>query len=636
MRRSAVLLASGLVALAGCGPRGTQSRNAQIADVATASRTTYVAPGQQDEFYLFYSGGHSGQVYVAGVPSMRHISTIPVFAPYPATGYGFDEDSRRLLGGFTWGDVHHPAPSRTNGDYDGRWLFANDNANNRVARIDLRDFKTKQIISIPNSSGNHGSSFTTVNTEYALVASRFSIPFPEGTVVPLSRYATDYHGVLSGIVVDSTTGEMSLGWQIVTPPFNWDLASTGREISADWAVWSCYNSERATGRLEVTASQRDRDYIAFVNWRRAAEAARTGRGRVVNGVRVLDPRQVPGLIYLIPLAKSPHGADFSPDGRYVVGAGKLAPFVTVYDFQRFLDAVQRNDTIGSEDGIPVLRYESVRVAEVPVGLGPLHTQFDNEGYAYTSLFVESAIAKWRLGPFDGNDSALVVAKIPVHYNVGHLVAAHGDARHPVGRYLVSMNKLSHGRHLSVGPSQPESSQLIDITGSGMTMLYEAYTEPEPHYAILMQASLLRPIEVYPRAENRNPNAIWSPQEARVTRTGSLVEVRMFAVRTYFAPDAIEVNQGDSVRIYITNTEQSTDELHGFGVGEHNINVVLDPGETKTVAFRADRPGVFPFYCTNFCSAMHQEMQGYLLVRPRGGATVAQLMNRRRPTPPGGE
>jgi len=628
VHRQAVFLSMALALLAGCA-KGTQSRNARVADVATAARATYVPPGQQDEFYLFYSGGHSGQVYVAGIPSMRHISTIPVFAPYPATGYGFDEDSRRMLGGFTWGDVHHPAPSRTNGDYDGRWLFVNDNANNRVARIDLRDFKTRQILGpIPNSSGNHGSSFTTANTEYALVASRFSIPIPKGTVAPTSRYATDYHGVVSGIKIDSASGTMALDWQIITPPFNWDLASTGREISADWAVWSCYNSERSGGpRLEVSASQRDRDYLAFVNWRRAAEAARAGRGRMIAGARVLDPREVPGLMYLIPLAKSPHGADFSPDGRYVVGSGKLAPFATVYDFEKFLAAVQANDTTGSEDGIPVLRYESVRVAEVPVGLGPLHTQFDNEGYAYTSLFVESAIAKWRLGPFDGHDSALVVSKIPVHYNVGHLVVAGGDARHPVGRYLVSMNKLSHGRHLSVGPSQPESSQLIDITGSGMTMLYEAYTEPEPHYAIIMQASLLHPIEVYPQAENRNPNAIWGPTEARITRAGNVVTVRMMAVRSYFAPNEIEVSQGDSVIVHITNTEQSTDELHGWALAEHNINVVIDPGETKTVAFRANRPGVYPYYCTNFCSAMHQEMQGYLLVRPRGGATTAQLLNR---------
>ena len=608
---------------AACTPSGPQGGAGRLADAREAAQRTFVEPGQLDEFYLFYSGGHSGQVYVAGVPSMRHIATIPVFAPYPATGYGFDEESKAMLGEYTWGDVHHPALSKTAGDYDGRWLFVNDNANNRLARIDLRDFKTHQILGpIPNSSGNHGSAFVTENTEYALVASRFSIPIPRGTYAPTSRYATDYKGVLTGIRIDSTTGEMSLGWQIATPPFDWDLAATGREISRDWAVWSSYNTERATGRLEVTASQRDRDYIVFVNWRMAAAAAAAGKGRMIGGIRVLEPREIPGAMWLVPLAKSPHGADISPDGRYVIGSGKLAPYVTVFEFEKFLAAVQANDTVGNEDGIPVLRYESIKVAEVPVGLGPLHTQFDDQGYAYTSLFVESAVAKWKLGPFDGHDSALVVAKIPVHFSIGHLVAAHGDTRHPVGRYLVAMNKLSKGRHLNVGPSQPESSQLIDITGAGMTMLYEAYTEPEPHFAQLVRADLLTPIEVYPKEENTNPNAIWAAADAAIVRTGTTVRIKMFAIRSYFSPGEIEVQQGDSVIIHLTNGEQERDMLHGFGIAGYNINVVVDPGETKTIAFRAAKPGVWPFYCTNFCSAMHQEMQGYFLVKPRGGGAAA--------------
>ncbi|MGH7499395.1 MAG: Sec-dependent nitrous-oxide reductase [Gemmatimonadales bacterium] len=617
-----------VVAVMACAPKSTpeaeHSATGRLADAREAAQRTFVEPGKLDEFYLFYSGGHSGQVYVAGVPSMRHIATIPVFSPYPATGYGFDQESKKMLGGYTWGDVHHPAISRTRGDYDGRWLFVNDNANNQLARIDLRDFKTRQILGpIANSSGNHGSAFLTDNSEYALVASRFSIPLPRGSYAPLSKYATDYHGVLTGIKIDSVTGTMSVGWQIVTPPFDWDLASTGREISRDWVVWSAYNTERATGRLEVTASQRDRDYMTFVNWRKAAAAAAEGKGKVIDGVRVIDPREVPGMMYLVPLAKSPHGADFSPDGRYVVGNGKLAPYVTVFDFEKFLKATESSDTTGSEDGIPVLRYESIRVAEVPVGLGPLHTQFDDQGYAYTSLFVESAIVKWKMGPFDGHDSSLVVAKIPVNFSVGHLVVAGGDTRHPVGRYLVSMNKLSKGRHLNVGPSQPESSQLIDITGTGMKMLYEAYTEPEPHFAQLIKADLLKPIEVYPKAENKDPDAIWAAADGKATRTGNRVEVKLFSIRSYFSPGEIDAQEGDSVIIHVTNGEQERDMLHGLGIAGYNINVVMDPGETKTIRFKADKPGVWPFYCTNFCSAMHQEMQGYLMVKPRAaGAAVA--------------
>ncbi len=134
-------LTAALLASAGCNPPGA-TKSAK-SDTASAAAKTFVAPGEKDEYYLFYSGGHSGQVYVAGIPSMRHISTIPVFAPYPATGYGFDEESKKMLGGFTWGDVHHPGLSQTDGKYDGRWLFVNDNANNRIARIDLRDFKTQ-------------------------------------------------------------------------------------------------------------------------------------------------------------------------------------------------------------------------------------------------------------------------------------------------------------------------------------------------------------------------------------------------------------------------------------------------------------------------------------------------------------
>lgn len=613
-----VAVAAGLAA---CGPRGPRG---QTADVASAALETYVAPGALDELYLFYSGGHSGNVYVAGIPSMRHIATIPVFAKYPATGYGFDVESRAMLGGYDWGDVHHPALSQTNGLYDGRWLFVNDVANNRVARIDLRDFKTKQIFGpVPNASGTHGSSFVTSNTEYVFLGSRFSIPLPKGTVAPIADYATKYKGVLSGLAVDPQTGTMSMSWQLVTPPFNWDLASTGKGPSEGWVFFSSYNAERATGRLEVTASQRDRDYAAFVNWKAAEQAAREGRGRMMGGARVLDPAQVPGVMSLVPLGKSPHGMDVAPNGRYIVGGGKLAPIATVFDFEKFQQALAAKDFTGDEDGIPVVRYESVRVAEVPVGLGPLHTQFDDKGFAYTSLFIESVVTKWKLGPFDGNDSALVVDKIPVSFNIGHLLVPGSDTRQPYGKYLVAMNKLSKGRHLPVGPSQPETSQLIDISGNRMRMLYETFTEPEPHFAQAVPASVIQPIEVYPKAENKNPNAIWRAEDARITRSGSTVSVKLFAIRTYFAPSAIEVNQGDSVVIYITNAEQATDELHGFGLAEHNINVVIDPGETKTVAFRASKPGVFPFYCTNFCSAMHQEMQGYLLVRPRGGSAASR-------------
>ncbi len=243
-----------MILAAGCARK---PKTAQRGDIAEAAIASYVAPGDLDEYYVFYSGGQSGNVYVAGLPSMRHIATIPVFTPYPGNGYGFDKETKAMLGGFTWGDVHHPAISKTNGDYDGRWLFVNDNANNRMARIDLRDFKTRQIFGpMPNVSGNHGSTFVTNNTEYILGASRFSIPLPKGTYAPIEEYATKYKGVVSGMAVDPKTGEISMGWQILMPPFDWDLGAAGKGPSEGWAFWTCYNSERATGKLEVTSTQR--------------------------------------------------------------------------------------------------------------------------------------------------------------------------------------------------------------------------------------------------------------------------------------------------------------------------------------------------------------------------------------------
>ena len=593
-----------------CAPRTPDSARANASDVAAAAQKVYVAPGDVDPYYLFASGGHSGQVYVYGVPSMRHISTIPVFTPYPATGYGFDDDTKKMLGGLTWGDVHHPSLSETGGEYDGRWLFVNE-MNGRVARIDLRDFKTKQILGpVPNISGNHGSAFVTPNSEYTMMASRFSIPIPKGTYAAVDKYATDYKGVVAGIKIDPTSGEMSVGWQILTPPFDWDLGDSGKKASDGWMFWSSYNTERATGKLEVTASQRDRDYIAAVNWRAAEKAAAEGKGTMIGGVRVIDPKAVPGLLYLIPCGKSPHGVDVSPDGQFIVGSGKLQGVTVVFNFAKIQTAITNKDFSGEEDGIPVLKYESVKEAEVPVGLGPLHTQFGPDGMAYTSLFVDSAVASWKLGQWQ------VIDKIPVSYAIGHLSSAEGDTVSPDGNYLVALNKLSHGRHLSVGPSQPEASQLLDISQEKLKILTDAFTEPEPHYAQIIKADKLKPIEVYPKEENTHPLAIWDVKAAGMTRQGTRVTVKMVAVRSSFYPATFEVNEGDTVTVAVTNIEQTTDELHGFGLLDYNTNIVIDPGETKTITFVANKKGVFPYYCTNFCSALHQEMQGYFTVKPR--------------------
>ncbi len=623
-----VCAASVLVLLGACGRPGSsggkKASGPSGATHADAAALTFVEPGKKDEFYLFYSGGHSGQVFVAGIPSMRHLFTIPVFAPHPGVGYGFDEETKHMLGGFTWGDVHHPALSQTASKYDGRWLFVNDNANNRVARIDLRDMKTKQILGpIPNSSGNHGSSFVTENTEYVLVATRFSVPLPKGRYADVAKYADEFNGMVSGITIDKDTGEMKVGWQILTPPFNWDLGSTGKGPSSGWAFWTSYNTEMAFETLEAGASQLDRDLAAVVNWRAAEAAVREGKTTDMGGVPVIDPAKVPGVLYFLPVPKSPHGIDVDPSGKWVSAGGKLQPTVSVFNFEKLKAAIDKKDFESEFRGVPVIKFESALEGEVPAGLGPLHTQYDGKGNGYTSMFIESVITKWKLPPWSDEErkdlNKVVLDKIPVHFNIGHLVVAGSDTNEPYGRYMVAGNKLSKGRHLSTGPSQPESSQLIDITGEKMKMLYETFTDPEPHFMQILKADAIQPIEVYPRAENKHPQAAWTAEETGVTRNGTTIEAKVMAIRSRFIPDRIEANEGDTVVIHITNVEQTSDMIHGWGLIEHDVNVIVDPGETKTVKFKAGKAGVFAFYCTNFCSALHQEMQGYLAVKPAATA-----------------
>jgi nitrous-oxide reductase len=608
-------LAAAALALAAQLPGCAAARSAKG---RSAADRVYVKPGEHDDYYAFLSGGHSGQVYVYGMPSCRHITTIPVFTPEPASGYGVDEESKAMLKGFTWGDAHHPGLSETDGDYDGRWLFINDMPNARIARIDLKEFKTKEIFGpIPNVSAAHACPFPTPNTEYVFAASRFSIPIPYPTASKVSDYGKNFHGIVAGVKVDPKSGHMSLGFEILMPPFDWDLADAGKGPSDGWEFFTCYNSEEAYDSLEIKASQNEMDYVAAVNWREAQKAVDAGKARTIGGAPVLDPKDVKGIVYLFPVPKSPHGVDVDPSGEYVCASGKLQAEVSVYGTKKILAAIEAQKFDGEKDGIPILKYEDVIEAKVPVGLGPLHTQFDGKGYAYTSLFLDSQIAKWKIGP-----PWSVEDKIDVYYSIGHLMASEGDTRHPTGDYVVALDKLSKDRYLSVGPTHPEAAQLIDIRGPKMELLYDFPTYLEPHYAQMIKADRIKTFTVYPLEENDDRYAIKRAEDARIERKGKRVDVFVVAVRSHFTPDVVNVAAGDTVYFHVTNVEQDDDIAHGFGIDFSSKNMQIEPGETKTLRWVAERAGVTPFYCSNFCSALHQEMQGYISAGPAGTSVAA--------------
>ncbi len=632
------LLTVSLLVLTGCPGQSN------LMDTRDAAQKTYVAPGDYDEFYAFLSGGYSGQLSVWGLPSARLFKVIPVFSQDPESGYGYYEESKSMLqtsyGFIPWDDSHHPHLSQTGGIADGRWIFINANNTPRIARIDLETFETVEIIEIPNTGGNHGSSFVTENTEYVVGATRFSIPFDPELDVPIDSYKENFRGALSLIKVDQDTGQMELDFQIVVPPYNYDLARSGKGISSDWYFFTTYNTEEAHTLLEINASRNDKDFVAALNWRKAAEYVREGRAELMSTeyyhnyydksqsmaistvkdeVLVLDPKDAPGILYYLPTPKSPHGVDIDPTGEYIVAGGKLATVIPVHSFSRMLEAIENERFIDEIDGIPVIDYDATIIGEVEnPGLGPLHTEFDGKGYAYTSVYISSEIVKWSLETFE------VVDRIDAYYSIGHLMIPGGDTVDPYGKYMIGLTKTAKDRYLPVGPKQNHPAQLYDISGDRMQLLLDFPTIGEPHYAQAISAEKVKPnaARIYQLEDNNHPHATKSVSDARVVREGDVVRVYMTNIRSNFRPDNIEgIHVGDTVYFHLTNLEQEWDVVHGFAIkGAQNAEVLLAPGQTKTIKWEPNRPGIYPFYCTAFCSALHQEMQGYVRVSPAGANT----------------
>ncbi len=625
-----------LSAIFSCRPKGVQT--AVSGDSAVKA---YVPPGKYDEFYNFVSGGFSGQMAVYGLPSGRLFRVIPVFSVDPEKGYGYSEESKPMLNtshGFVpWDDLHHPALSVTNGIHDGRWAFGNANNTPRIARIDLNTFRTAEIIEIPNSGGNHSSPFITENTEYVIAGTRFSVPVGDKVDVPISTFKENFRGTVSFIGVDKATGHMDISFQIDLPGVSFDLARAGKGKSHGWFFFSCYNSERANTLLEVNASQKDKDFIMAVNWKKAEEYIKAGKGvkksvryahnimnesthtatsTIKTEVRVLYPKDCPDMVYLMPCPKSPHGCDTDPSGEYIVGSGKLAAIIPVFSFTKIQQAIASKSFEGEYDGLPVLKYDAVLHGEVKKpGLGPLHTEFDDKGNAYTSFFVSSEIVKWRISDLQ------VLDRVPTYYSVGHLCVPGGPTKKPWGKYVIAYNKITKDRYLPTGPELTQSAQLYSIDGEKMKLLLDFPTIGEPHYAEAIPAELLskKSTKIYKLEENKHAYLAAGEKNAKVERKGNEIHVYMTSIRSHFNPDNIEgVKLGDVVYFHVTNLEQDWDVPHGFAVkGASNAELLIMPGETQTLLWRPDRIGVFPMYCTDFCSALHQEMQGYIRVSSAG-------------------
>ena len=559
-------------------------------DAGDLAASTYVPVGEWDAYYAFLSGGQSGSVFVYGLPSGRFIRQIPVFEPRAAYGYanmpGTEAYERLAATGGFWGDTHHPILSETGGDYDGRFLWINDKANGRIARIELDTFETVEVKRIPNLYGTHGVAVVSPDTSYVIANGEFEGEIPRSEPDP-----EGYRSIMAFLDPISLDPRFE-----VLLPGNADINDTSKD--GRWAFTTIYNLERGLTVEEMI--QRDEDAIAAIDIHAAERALERGEYAEIGGVRVIDPEQTTEkLLYLIPVPKNPHGCDVDPTGTYVMGSGKLSPTVTVIEIAK-IDQVES----------PRLAV----VAEPEVGLGPLHTTFDGRGNAYTSLFVDSQIVKWNIAKAVAGDPEYIVDRVDVHYNVGHTQATLAETMHPTGEYLLSLNKLSKDMFLPVGPTMPENQELIDISGERMRLLSSFPSEPEPHDVVFMRAEDLIPHVI--QTEELGPDAV-ADGESRIERVGpDEVHVYMTAIRSKYGLPSFTVKQGDRVTLRATNVETIRDMSHGLAIDSYGINIALDPGQTREVTFVADKPGTYWYYCTWFCSALHLEMRGRMLVEPR--------------------
>ena len=653
MTRSIAASFLGLAAISSLSAESLQdvmkARGLTEKDMLAAAKT-YTPTGGRDEFLAFSSGGQSGQVIVYGIPSMRILKYIGVFTPEPWQGYGFDDESKAVLAqgkvegkDILFGDTHHPALSETDGDSDGKFLFINDKANPRIAVIDLHDFETKQIVVNPFFRSSHGGAFVTPNTEYLMEAAQYAAPYKGNTkVVSLNNFNDDFRGGLTYWKFNKEEGRIKpdQSFTFELPPYSQDLSDAGKGPSYGYGFTNSFCTERYVGGIEkgrppyeAGCSSKDTDFMHVTNWKKASELIATGKiGKKVNGSTLISMQEAVDndLLYLIPEPKSPHGVDVSPDGTKIIIAGKLDSHAWVYDWAKIEKAIKDKNFENKDPyGIPIIAIKTALDKSVAVGLGPLHNQFDSKKcVVYTSIYVDSMITKWDY--CEGK----VLDQLPIHYNVGHLMTMEGDTVSPQGKYLVALNKLAIDRFNPVGPLHPQNHQLIDISGDKMQLLYDMPIPlGEPHYVASIKASKLKPAVRYKSGTNSRTDkrSKWKTRAGREKIVRNCddagkcrVDVYGTTIRSHITPETIEVTEGDTVSIHLTNLERAEDETHGFAMYAHNIQFSLEPGKTASATFVADKPGVYPYYCTEFCSALHLEMQGYLLVQPKGYKSEGEI------------
>ena len=559
-----------------------------------------VKPGELDRYYGFWSAGQSGEIRVFAVPSMRELKRVPVFNYDCTLGWGITNYSKQLMKGYTIGDTHHMHLSYSNGTYDGKFGFINDKSTGRIARIRLDVMETDAITKIPYSQGTHGLFPSRNKLDAVFCNAEFRTPLPnDGRDLDNHKKYVAMH-----TCVDAKT--MKVRWQIMVDG-NLDLCAT--DYQGRYSMGTCYNSEE--GVLLEDMMSADRDHLSVFNLEKIEDAVKSGKGIKFkeSDAPIIDGRGKNPYVIYIPVPKNPHGVNISPDGKYAICSGKLSPTTTIVSLDMIASAFAGKKS--PKDCI---------LAEPEIGLGPLHTAFDGRGNAYTTLFLDSVVTMWNIDKAIKGSKDYLVQKLDVHYQPGHINATMSETKDADGNYVVSLNKFSKDRFLPVGPYFPDNDQLIGISDGRMKLLHDGPVAPEPHDCVISNRRLIKAVKLW----NINDRKFAYERKLvkdlglefganKIVRDGNKVFVVMSSIAPNYGLKIINVNVGNEVTIVQTNLDKVEDLTHGFCLSEHNINFGVCPGETVSVTFKANRRGMFWYYCTWFCHALHLEMRGRFLV-----------------------
>ncbi len=557
-------------------------------DLISAAKT-YNASGQLDEYLAFYGTGVSGRLAVVGMPSMKILKYVAVFSAEPWQGYAFDDESKAIIKAssreeveYSFGDSGTPALSLTNGKHDARAVFLADAANGRIGLVDLLEYETKQIVTHPLFRNSSPDLAVTQDTKY--VAQTSAAALDDGIM-----------GATFWRFIERNNDEHKIF--LIDPSSSFTILMGGKRQSSP-----------ATGRGEsdgfaFSITRGEKNLLNIINWKNA-ERFLGLKATMKNGHLTVDESTAlkEQILMRIDLPQGSDRVIISGDGKYGAITNQESSTLLLFT---------TNDLLKGN-----LAFKSVNV-----GGSTADAAFTGKN-VFVSVPGAKQVVRVSLADSKVKDT------LKLDFTTGKIFVPEGDTNAAEEKFAVVMNLSPYGRFTSVGPQTGLSAQMIDIKSEKMATLYEASIPQSTRLgAVALSTKVNKPMYKYkigtdPRGGTISPYKINSGKET-IVRNGKRVHVYGSLIRSHITPDTIEVEQGDIVSIHLTSNEQSKDNVHGFTIDTYNVHGSFEPGKTASVTFVADRAGVFPFYCTEFCSALHLEMQGYLLVKPMTDQRLAQ-------------